>query len=98
MVGGYAGNWIPSNNLFIYDPATNNWTLGNPMPTPRDLPNANFVNGIMYIIGIDSYDHSHIVVEGYDPITNEWMYFFDANRSTSCCICRSWWKYLCDWG
>lgn len=73
VIGGYTGNWIPSNNLFIYDPATNNWTLGNPMPTPRGSSNANFVNGILYVIGGDSYDHSHVVVEGYDPIANEWM-------------------------
>ena len=73
VVGGYTGNWIPSNNLFIYDPATNNWTVGNPMPTPRGSPNANFVNGILYVIGGDSYDHSQVVVEGYDPITTEWM-------------------------
>ncbi len=73
MVGGYTGNWLPSNNLFIYDPATNNWTLVNPMPTPRGSPNANFVNGILYVIGGDSYDHSHVVVEGSNPITNEWV-------------------------
>ena len=73
VIGGYTGNWIPSNNLFIYDPDTNNWTLGAPMPTPRGSPNANFVNGILYVIGGDSYDHSHVVVEGYDPNTNEWM-------------------------
>ena len=43
------------------------------MPTPRGSPNANFVNWILYVIGGDSYDHSHVVVEGYNPITNEWM-------------------------
>jgi len=73
VVGGYTGNWIPSNNLFIYDPATNNWTVNNPMPTPRGSPNANFINGILYVIEGDSYDHSQVVVEGYDPITIEWM-------------------------
>jgi N-acetylneuraminic acid mutarotase len=73
VIGGYTGNWIPTNSLSIYDPATDNWTLGNPMPTPRGSPNANFVNGILYVIGGDSYEHSHVVVEGYDPITNEWM-------------------------
>jgi N-acetylneuraminic acid mutarotase len=73
VIGGYTGNWIPSNNLFIYDPATNNWTLDNPMPTPRGSPNANFVNGLLYVIGGDSYDHFHVVVEEYDPITNGWM-------------------------
>ena len=67
LVGGYTGNWIPSNNLLIYDPATNNWTFGNPMPTPRGSPNANFVNGILYVIGGDSYDHSLVQVEAYDP-------------------------------
>ena len=71
VVGGYTGNWIHSNNLFIYDPATNNWTVGNPMPTPRGSPNANFDNGILYVIEGDSYDQSQVVVEGYDPITTE---------------------------
>ena len=51
VVRGYPGNWITSNNLFIYDSDTTNWTFGNPMPTPRDSPNANFVNGILYVIG-----------------------------------------------
>lgn len=51
MVRGYPGNWITSNNLFIYDSDTNNWTFGNPMPTPRGSSNANFVNGILYVIG-----------------------------------------------
>lgn len=41
------------------------------MPTPRGSPNANFVNGILYIFGGDSYDHSHVFVERYDPITSE---------------------------
>ena len=27
----------------------------------------------MYVIGGDSYYYSHVVVEGYDPIINEWM-------------------------
>ena len=53
--------------------ATNDWTVGNPMPTPRGSPNANFVNGILYVNGGDSYDHSQVVVEGYDPITTEWI-------------------------
>ena len=72
LVGGYTGNWIPSNNLLIYDPATNNWTFGNPMPTPRGSPNANFVNGILYVIGGDSYNHSLVQVEAYDQLTEQW--------------------------
>ena len=72
LVWGYTGNWIPSNNLLIYDPATNNWTFGNPMPTIRGPPNANFVNGILYVIGGPSYDHSLVQVEVYDKLTEPW--------------------------
>ena len=72
VVRGYPGNWITSNNLFINDSDTNNWTFGNPMPTPRGSPNANFVNGILYVIGGDSYDYSLVQVEAYGPLTEQW--------------------------
>ena len=39
---------------------------------PRGSPNANFVNGILYVIGGDSYDHSLVQVEAYDPLTEQW--------------------------
>jgi N-acetylneuraminic acid mutarotase len=73
VVRGYTGNWITSNNLFIYDSDTNNWTFGNPVPTSRGSPNANFVNGILYVIGGDSYDHSLVQVEAYGPLTEQWI-------------------------
>lgn len=76
-VGGYTGDWIPINKLFIYDPLRNSWTEGNPMPTPRGSPNANFVNGTLYVIGGDMHDHSLVVVEGYDPITKQWTSYTD---------------------
>ena len=72
VVRGYPWNWITSNNLFIYDSDTTNWTFGNPMPTPRGSPNANFVNGILYVIGGDSYDHSLVQIGAYDPLTEQW--------------------------
>jgi len=36
VAGGFiSAEWIPSNQLFIYDPIKNQWTEGKPMPTPR---------------------------------------------------------------
>lgn len=72
VVGGYTGDWIPSNKLFIYDPALNSWTEGNSMPTPRGSPNANFVNGTLYVIGGDLDDNAISVVEKYDVASGEW--------------------------
>jgi hypothetical protein len=42
------------------------------MPTPRGSSNANFVNGILYVIEGDSYNHSLVHVEAYDPLTEQW--------------------------
>lgn len=72
VIGGYTGDWIPSNKLFIYDPITNSWTEGNPMPTPRGSPNANFVNGTLYVIGGDLDDNAISVVEKYDVDAGQW--------------------------
>ncbi len=72
VIGGYTGDWIPTNQLFIYDPITNSWSEGGPMPTARGSPNANFVNGTLYVIGGDAHDHSLIVVEAYNPLTEQW--------------------------
>lgn len=33
VIGGYTGDWTPTNQLFIYEPKTNRWTEGSPMPT-----------------------------------------------------------------
>ena len=43
------------------------------MPTARGAINANFVNGILYVIG--GYGSSQIVDvnEAYDPLSNEWI-------------------------
>jgi N-acetylneuraminic acid mutarotase len=66
-------NWVPSNKLFIYGPIEDKWIEGKPMPTARGAINANFVNGILYVIG--GYASSQIVDvnEAYDPLSNEWI-------------------------
>lgn len=71
VAGGYSGGWEASDKLFIYDPMNNAWIEGNPMPTPRGSPNANFVNGTLYVIGGDNNDPVN-TNESYDPENNQW--------------------------
>jgi N-acetylneuraminic acid mutarotase len=76
VIGGSSSysvdDWIPSNKIFIYDPIVDKWIEGKPMPTARGAATANFVNGILYVIG--GYGTSQIVDvnEAYDPLSNEW--------------------------
>jgi N-acetylneuraminic acid mutarotase len=76
VIGGSSSysssDWIPSNKLFIYDLIVDKWIEGKPMPTARGAATANFVNGILYVIG--GYGSSQIVDvnEAYDPCLNEW--------------------------
>jgi N-acetylneuraminic acid mutarotase len=73
VVGGFISReWIPTNQLLIYDPVKNQWTEGNSMPTPRGALNALFVNGTLYAIG--GQDDARIlnINEAYDPIRDTW--------------------------
>jgi predicted outer membrane repeat protein len=79
VVGGFIRN-LPDWNqgeftgkLEIYDPATNQWTTGTPMPTPRWDPAVAVVDGKLYAAGgmLANYTVSS-VVEVYDPASNSW--------------------------
>jgi N-acetylneuraminic acid mutarotase len=74
VVGGFISReWIPSNQLFIYDPIKDQWTEGKSMPTPRGALNTLFVNDTLYAIG--GQDEARIlnINEAYDPLTNKWI-------------------------
>lgn len=74
VVGGFiSAEWIPSNQLFIYDPIKNEWTEGKPMPTPRGALTAIFVNGILYALGGQDEEGILNINEAYDPITDRWV-------------------------
>jgi N-acetylneuraminic acid mutarotase len=76
VIGGSSSsgvNWIPTNKLFIYDPLEDKWIEGKPMPTARGAMTANFVNGILYVIGGYSSNQIVDVNEAYDPLSNEWV-------------------------
>jgi N-acetylneuraminic acid mutarotase len=74
VVGGFISReWIPSNQLFIYDPVKDRWTKGKSMPTPRGALNALFVNGTLYAIGGQDGARILNINEAYDPLTNKWI-------------------------
>jgi len=60
----------------IYDPATNTWRSGRPIPTLRDHLTAQAVGGIVYAIGgrpLDA-DRNYGTVQAYDPKTDQWAW------------------------
>ncbi len=72
--------WTPSNRLFIYDPLENQWHEGKQMPTARGALTANFINGILYAVGGQSFlstssSSSGILAtnEAYDSASNTWI-------------------------
>jgi N-acetylneuraminic acid mutarotase len=57
----------------IYDPATDAWSEGAPIPTPRVCPGAALgPDGKIYVIGGEVHRHALDVVESYDPKTDRW--------------------------
>ena len=61
--------------LEVYDPATDTWTRGADMMTPRAAAAAVTVDGKIYVIG-GVFGNLHnaplSIVEAYDPITDTW--------------------------
>jgi N-acetylneuraminic acid mutarotase len=52
VIGGWNGLEIHGSNMTqIYDPETDEWSSGSPMPTPRDGMGIAVVNDILYVIG-----------------------------------------------
>jgi N-acetylneuraminic acid mutarotase len=64
------------SSVVIYDPATNQWSTGADMPTPRDGMASEFLDGFIYTIGGSNppagIDFSN-KVERYNPATDQWM-------------------------
>jgi N-acetylneuraminic acid mutarotase len=67
-------------DLQIYDPATNQWRLGKPIPTARGgMGNAPFIHGKFAIIGGEEREGHESTPKGvfkqvelYDPLTDSW--------------------------
>jgi hypothetical protein len=64
-----------TSTLAIFDPATNAWSIANPMPTARMGLTLTAHNGRLYAIGGTTAGYSTDAVgtvEIYDPLTNLW--------------------------
>jgi N-acetylneuraminic acid mutarotase len=74
--GGDDDSFLPDllPSVAIYDPATDSWSKGADMPTPRFLLAAAAVDGKIYAIGGTSDENNVLsdIVERYDPVTNKW--------------------------
>src|SRR5882762_8808766 len=71
--------WVPIDNAWEYDPATDNWKALAPLPTPRNHATAGVAGGKIYVIGgrvggafVSSGSSNVGIVEEYDPATDAW--------------------------
>ncbi|WP_158598239.1 BMQ_0737 family morphogenetic spore coat protein [Falsibacillus albus] len=63
----------PTNNVYIYDPATDSWSTGAPMPTSRWAAAACVCGSEIFVMGGFTPPNSYLtVVEAYNPVTNTW--------------------------
>ena len=77
VTGGDDGTTAPSlNSLLIYDPKTDQWDTGTPMPTPRSNLKLVHLNGYLYAIGGIANGKptgpALGTVERYDPAQDQW--------------------------
>ena len=79
VAGGRFGAGFNSERtaaLEIYDPATNRWTAGAPLPAPRGGVSSVVANGCLFVIGGEgNYTDVRGLSdqnEAYDPRTNAW--------------------------
>ncbi|WP_041170390.1 thrombospondin type 3 repeat-containing protein [Vibrio sp. EJY3] len=55
----------------IYDPNSDSWSEGSPMPTPRRGSAGAVLNGEIYVVG--GYGEGQLaIVEAYNPLTDQW--------------------------
>jgi N-acetylneuraminic acid mutarotase len=78
VIGGGDTLWWstkPLSPVAIYDPATDKWSQGADMPTPRSGLAVAAIDGLIYTVGGSDYDAgltSDDSVEVYDPRTDQW--------------------------
>ena len=90
-MGGFSGgfpNWQAQRDVFVYDPASDRWRAGVPMPQPRAEGVTASVGGKVYVLGgrIRSSpdagtfnDHADTALaEVFDPTTGRWSRLEDA--------------------
>lgn len=90
-VGGFSGgfpNWQAQSDVFVYDPGTDRWRSGVPLPSPRAEGVVAAAAGRIHVIGgrvraSEGARHfnDHVdtaLVEAFDPRTGAWTRLADA--------------------
>lgn len=72
VVGGYAGDWQPSDRLHILDLSTGAWRQGAPLPTPRGALAVAVAGGRLHAVGGEAAKQSLAVHDIYDPAADSW--------------------------
>ncbi|HUO41160.1 MAG TPA: protein kinase, partial [Mycobacterium sp.] len=70
VTGGVDANGVLLNTTEIFDGTA--WTLGPPIPTPRQMLAAASDGKLMYTVGGTSGDSDLVTVEAYDPAAKNW--------------------------
>jgi serine/threonine protein kinase/N-acetylneuraminic acid mutarotase len=70
VAGGVDSNGALLNTVEIFD--GNAWTLGTPIPTPRQLLAAASDEKLMYTVGGTNGPTDLATVEAYDPVAKSW--------------------------
>jgi N-acetylneuraminic acid mutarotase len=72
-VGGRFGASSDRTDMHdIYDPATNSWTVGPPLPTPRSGLAYTLYQGLILVLGGELAPNTFAENEAYDPKTKSW--------------------------
>lgn len=78
LFGGYTvdarGEEVSLPNVDIYDPATDNWTVGAPMPVPvDDAVSGVWRDSLIYLVSGWSQNDNVSNVQFYDPTADRWV-------------------------
>src|SRR4030095_10263742 len=71
-VAGGTGGAMIGNELEVYDPAMNSWTILPSMNFPRNHTAGAVINGKLYVVGGRDSPNAATALEVYDPGTNAW--------------------------
>jgi N-acetylneuraminic acid mutarotase len=90
-IGGIAGTGNQRKDLDVvevYDPASDTWTVLDPMPTPRSNAGVAVLGERIFIIGGRTRQGASARVDVYDPANNQWLSAPSLDQSlTSLAVC-----------
>jgi serine/threonine-protein kinase PknK len=81
ITGGVDANGALLNTTEIFD--GNSWTLGTPIPTPRQMLAAASDGKLVYTVGGTNGNADLVAVEAYDPAAKTWTRLPDLSQPRS---------------